>query len=177
MSNLWQRCSEGRGQIAFVLHAHLPYVPPGSTLEGRWLLEAMLESYLPILGVFDRLAAEGVAFAVTVGLTPTLLEQLKDAGLPTRFESFLAHHVALVAAEGRRSGPSGPLEFLAGRAREVRGIVERHGDLLSGFVAHARAGRLDLIASAATHAFLPALPHRDVTAQVRIGKEVFRHRR
>ena len=48
-----------KGQVAIVLHAHLPYVrhpEHDRPLEERWLHEAIWECYLPILGVLDRLA-------------------------------------------------------------------------------------------------------------------------
>ena len=44
------------GNLALVLHAHLPYVhsnEPGS-LEEDWYFQALLECYLPLLEVLGR---------------------------------------------------------------------------------------------------------------------------
>ena len=43
------------GKLAFVLHAHLPYVRKSekNSLEEDWLFQAILESYLPLLQVME----------------------------------------------------------------------------------------------------------------------------
>ena len=63
------------GFLCLVLHAHLPYVRHpefGESYEERWLYEAILESYLPLLDTFERLAEEGVRFRVALSLSATL---------------------------------------------------------------------------------------------------------
>src|SRR5258706_13489902 len=80
------------GSLAIVLHAHLPFVrhpEHARHLEERWLYEAIIECYLPLVSVFDRLALEGVPFAVTMSLTPPLAAMLKDELLRKRFEDHL----------------------------------------------------------------------------------------
>ena len=47
------------GELALVLHAHLPYVrssQPGS-LDEDWFFQALLESYLPLLELLEAAAA------------------------------------------------------------------------------------------------------------------------
>ena len=47
-----------KGYFCPVLHAHLPFVrhPEYSDMmEERWLYEAITETYLPLLDVFERL--------------------------------------------------------------------------------------------------------------------------
>ena len=49
-----------RGSLMFLLHAHLPYVnhPEDSAfLEENWFFEAVVETYVPIISVRERLAA------------------------------------------------------------------------------------------------------------------------
>ena len=63
------------GNLAIVLHAHLPFVrhpEHARHLEERWYYEALIECYLPLLDVFDRLHEEGVPFALTMSITPPL---------------------------------------------------------------------------------------------------------
>ena len=77
-----------RGYLAFVLHAHLPFVRHPEYdhfLEERWLFEAINETYLPLLRSWRRLAEEGVPFQVTLSLSPSLLAMLEDPLLQWRF--------------------------------------------------------------------------------------------
>jgi 1,4-alpha-glucan branching enzyme len=48
--------------FSLVLHSHIPYVlAHGSWPHGMdWLYEAAAETYLPLIDVFERLAAEGL---------------------------------------------------------------------------------------------------------------------
>src|ERR1051326_7822295 len=93
------------GYLAIVLHAHLPYVrhPEHERhLEERWLFEAILECYLPFVGVLDRLERDGVPCALTSSLTPTLADMLQDDLLRHRFDAHLARLEALQRKESRR---------------------------------------------------------------------------
>ena len=170
-----------RAHLALVLHAHLPFVRAPEDdrhLEGRWLEETLLETYLPLLDVFDRLEADGVPGSLSLGLTPTLIEMLRDPLLMGRFATRLDRLDALVTAELPRTPPEflPALAFHRDRTARARTVLARHGgDVVGGFVHHATIGRLDLLASAATHAFLPALPPRALDAQVRIGALAFRN--
>ena len=49
----------GAGYFALLLHAHLPFVrhPDDPTvMEERWLYEAIVDTYLPLLRTFEDLA-------------------------------------------------------------------------------------------------------------------------
>ena len=79
------------GSIALVLHAHLPFVRHPeypSFFEESWLFEAITDTYIPLLRVFEGLVADGVKFRVTVSLSPPLLAMLAD---PFLQERYLAH--------------------------------------------------------------------------------------
>ena len=50
-----------KGYVAIILHAHLPYVrdlSPDGALEEDWLYEAIIETYVPLIKVLERLEAE-----------------------------------------------------------------------------------------------------------------------
>ncbi|MGZ3423800.1 MAG: glycoside hydrolase family 57 protein [Polyangiales bacterium] len=174
-----------RGYLGIVLHAHLPFVrhpEHARHLEERWLFEAILECYLPLIGMLDRLGAEGVPVALTTSLTPTLADMLQDDLLRARFEAHLARLQSLQRKELRRAGDhprfGKAIHFYGGWLAEVRATWERHGgDLVGALVSHVRAGRLDLLASAATHAFLPGLlpDPPALRAQIKIGMDAFRN--
>ena len=72
--------SMATGALALVLHGHLPYVRsrnPGS-LEEDWFFQALVESYLPLLGMLARCDANGLKPRLTMSLSPTLLSLLND---------------------------------------------------------------------------------------------------
>ena len=171
------------GHVAIVLHAHLPFVrhPEHERhLEERWLYEALIECYLPLLDVFDRLAGEGVGFEATMTVTPPLAAMLSDAMLRRRFDAHLARLEALAEKEMvRLYGDSrfAPLAtFYRHELARIRSIWERHGgNVLAGLVAHWDAGRLELITCSATHCYLPAMvPAREgVRPQLELGFRAF----
>ena len=74
--------------LSIVLHAHLPYVRHPEYpefLEEDWLYEAITETYLPLLEVFDRCVEDGVPFRITMTLTPPLVGMLRDELLMSRY--------------------------------------------------------------------------------------------
>jgi len=82
-----------KGNLAIVLHAHLPYVrseEPGS-LEEDWFFQALVECYLPLLQTLEEASkAENQTPKITIGLSPTLLSLLEDEVLKNRFEEWVA---------------------------------------------------------------------------------------
>ena len=66
-----------------VLHSHLPFVrhpEHEDFLEEDWLYEAITETYIPLLNVFEGLVRDKVDFRITMSLTPTLISMLTDSG-------------------------------------------------------------------------------------------------
>jgi 1,4-alpha-glucan branching enzyme len=81
-----------KGYLAFVLHAHLPFVRHpecDSFLEERWFFEAVTETYIPILKSLDRLVQERVPFQLTVSISPSLLAMMEDPLLQERCQRHL----------------------------------------------------------------------------------------
>jgi 1,4-alpha-glucan branching enzyme len=174
-----------QGYLSVVLHAHLPYIryPEHERhLEERWLYEAMTETYLPILDVLDGLVNDGVDFQITLSLTPTLIEMLEDNLLMERYESYLEDLLDLTEKEvfrTRRDKDFGPLaRMYLRRFSHIQYLFDRtyRKDLVSAFRALADSGRVRIIASAATHAYLPALMTLPAAAdaQIRIGIDHYR---
>ncbi len=89
------------GAFSFVLHSHLPYVRRA----GRWphgeemLLEAMAETYIPLLDALYDLVAEGYKPRLTLGLTPILLEQLRSQDIWDHFEIYVEERLALIESD------------------------------------------------------------------------------
>jgi 1,4-alpha-glucan branching enzyme len=174
-----------RGLLALVLHAHLPWVRHpeyGAFLEEDWLFEAITETYLPLLGVFERLADDAVPYRVTISLSPPLLNMLADPLLQTRYERYLEGRIALAEQEVARTrhDPSfQPLaqHYLAAFTNARTTYLDRyHRDLIGAFGALADTGSLRLMTSAATHGCLPllAVNEQAVRMQVELGMSEFR---
>lgn len=68
------------GTCCLVLHSHLPWLARhGSWPVGEeWLYQAWAHSYLPVIDLLERLAAEGRRDVLTLGVTPVLAAQLDD---------------------------------------------------------------------------------------------------
>lgn len=174
-----------QGYVCLVLHAHLPYVRHPEEeyfLEENWLYEAITETYIPLLKVFERLSRDGVDFRITMSLTPTLVSMLQDPLLQERYIRHIDRLIELSRKELTRT------EFLPHyhglalmyhqhfcEARDAF-VGEYNRDLVSGFKAFQDKGYLDIMTCGATHGFFPILninPHA-VRAQVMIGVEHYK---
>src|SRR5690349_24750379 len=95
-----------QGYVSLVLHAHLPFVrhpEHEEFLEEDWLYEAISETYLPLLVAFDRLTQAGVAFRITMSMSPTLVSMLQDELLMGRYARRLEKLLALADKEVHRT--------------------------------------------------------------------------
>jgi 1,4-alpha-glucan branching enzyme len=175
-----------RGSVAFVLHAHLPFVRhPESTpsLAERWLFEALTETYLPLLDLLEGLERDRLDAALTVSISPTLLAMLTDRLLRARYLRHLDALVQLSEREERRTRPEPSWHRCAalylGRLTRVRSrlLDHWHQDVAGGFRGFQERGRIEIATTAATHAVLPLLAPTPewIRAQIAIG--MAEHRR
>lgn len=174
-----------KGFLSIILHAHLPYVhhpEHDSFFEENWLFEAITECYLPLLGVLERLHKDRVDYRLTLSLSPTLITMLRDELLQKRYLKHLDRLLELAEKEIIRTRGQPQYHRLARLYRRFfwhtrQRYQDIHQcDLLSAFKAHHAAGTLELITTAATHAFLPLLNISEtaVRNQVTIGIETFK---
>jgi len=149
---------QSAGDLAIVLHSHMPYVDGFGTYPfgEEWLFDAVIRSYLPVLEVAERL---------TMTVTPVLADQLEDAGVAERLRRFLIDW-RIGAAEA--DAPQVPAECRdaceaeLARYRHALELLDAHGgDPLRPFQAAVGEGRVALATSAATHAVLPLLATRE----------------
>ena len=174
------------GNLAFILHAHLPWVRQSAHtryLEESWLHEAIAECYLPLLHVLRGWARDGVPARITVSLSPTLVAMLDDPLLRGRFARRLEEMEALGEQERFRTGWLGEFkeaaEFHADRVEQLAGLYrEIRGDIAGAFADLAKAGVVELITTSATHALLPFLLDQpgSLRAQIVTGVNAFRGR-
>jgi 1,4-alpha-glucan branching enzyme len=169
-----------------VLHAHLPYVRHPEYpefLEENWFFEALTETYAPLLRVLDGLVQDGVEYRLTMTLSPPLVSMMTDELLVGRYRRHLDRLVELALRETERTKREQPhLEELAWwylrEFEDVRRLFcdEWSSDILGEFRRHQDSGCLEVVTSAATHAFLPlmdAVPEA-VRAQIQIGAGSYR---
>src|SRR6266568_4597237 len=174
-----------KGYLAVVLHAHLPYVRHPEyeyALEENWLYEAMTETYIPLLLILEKLVDDGLDFRLTFSLTPTLVSMLLDPFLQSRYLRRLDGLIDLAAKEMARTKLQPEFYPLAlmyhGRFSEVRhAFVNRYQrNLVQAFKRLQELGKVEIIASAATHGYLPLLSVNPsaVRTHVRVGVEHYR---
>jgi 1,4-alpha-glucan branching enzyme len=172
------------GCLALILHAHLPFVrhpEHDEFLEEDWLFEAITETYLPLLDVLHGLADEGTPFRIAMSVTPTLGHMLGDELLRSRYERHVNRLIAVAENEVRRNEHR-PAEQRTARFYLLRLLRVREWwtqrwrrDLVSAFRSLQERGYLEIIASAATHGYLPLmLREESVRAQVLLGVEAHR---
>ena len=80
------------GQLAIVLHAHLPYVRKNekNSLEEDWLFQAILECYIPLLQVIESSKKENpLNTKLTFSLSPTLLSLLNNKQIQETFPNWI----------------------------------------------------------------------------------------
>ena len=147
-----RRFRDSVGDLAIVLHSHMPYVEGFGTYPfgEEWLFDAIARSYLPVLESAEDL---------TVTVTPVLADQLEADGVGERALEFIRRH-RLAAAERDAAEAEQPLRAAAaadaeGYARAIGRLEELGGNALRAF--QEANGRVELMASAATHAVLPKL--------------------
>ena len=171
-----------QGYLAIVLHAHLPFVrhpEHEESLEESWLFEAITEVYVPLLLVMEGLVEDRIDFRLTFSLTPTLASMLQDPFLQSRYLRRLEQLIELAEEEIKRTKSQPEFQNVARmyqrRFMKVRDtFVDRYqNDLVRGFREFQDLGKVEIIASSATHGFLPLLSVNPsaVRAQVWIGVE------
>jgi 1,4-alpha-glucan branching enzyme len=164
---------DNRGDLAIVLHTHMPYVEGFGTYPfgEEWLFDAVARSYLPVLDVVRDL---------TLTVTPVLADQLEAGGVTERLERFVRRHRLDAAEREARLAEPGYRDAARAEGERYRAGLERleawGDDLIAALGRIAKERRLTLLPSAATHAVLPLLATRGGRA-LQIDAGLRSHRR
>ncbi len=176
-----------QGAFTLVLHAHHPYM----RLSGRWyhteewIHEAILETYLPLLETLYDLMQDGVSFRLTLGLSPILAEQLADPLVLDHFARYLDERIAAAQDDMRYFEKDAYNEHLRYLAEWYRDNLQRlkaafterfERSLIGAFKRLQDEGLLEIITTAATHAYLPLLS-RDSSLNGQIKTAIASYRR
>lgn len=174
-----------KGYFSLVLHAHLPFIrhpEHESFLEENWLFEAITDTYIPLVRVFDELIDDGVDFKITVSFSPTLIAMLRDELLTSRYVKHLDKLITLAQLEVERTKSDERVNLLAhmylDRFRQAKHIFcEKYSnDILSAFKKFQDIGKVEVITCCATHGYLPLMDvHKPaVRAQVEVAVNTYR---
>ena len=156
-----------RGELAILLHSHMPYVEGFGTwpFGEEWLFEAAASTYVPLLEQCERWADQETTGVLTVGVTPVLSDQLVLPDVAERLVRFVrdvrsdCHRLDIDGLE--RAGDSKAADALRESARDYEHAADYYEELDRDLIGALRrfrdAGVIDLWASAATHAILPLL--------------------
>ncbi|MBI4982011.1 MAG: DUF1957 domain-containing protein [Candidatus Omnitrophica bacterium] len=168
-----------KGYLCMVLHGHLPFVrhpEHEDFLEEDWLYEAITETYVPLILMFESLTSENIDFRLTMTLSPTLISMLSDPLLQERYSKHLNKLIELSYKEIERTAWQGQFHNLALMYRDqfckTRDCFERyHRNLVNAFKKFQDLGKLEVITCGATHGYFPLMDacKDSVRAQVRVA--------
>jgi len=168
-----------------VLHSHIPYVKR----QGRWpfgevwLFEAMAETYIPLLRTLDRLRDEGINLSLTFSFSPTLLEQLASHYIQNEFVNYLNEREKRAAEDERYYLSRAENEMARVAAyyhrfyRDIRRdfLVDLDRNIIGALQRMQNEGTIEVITTAATHAYLPLLDYTSLKNQIFWGKKTYEH--
>jgi len=156
--------SSAPGEVALVLHTHLPYLrnhgvwPVGE----EWLFQAWGSSWLPVTRLLERLAEDGHREVLTLGVTPMVAHQVADERLARDLGTWLAGQMWRSEEQrwhdhlGAQVTALGP--FYWRRFADLLAYhedVQARGGLLAVWADLAAHGVVELLGGPATHPYLP----------------------
>jgi 1,4-alpha-glucan branching enzyme len=133
----------------------------GSSLEEQRFFENISETYLPLLEMLERLDRDRVPFRLGISVSPILCHHLEDSELLGRYLEYIDRQIEFGRMEIWRHRNNKPLKRLAqyycDKAVERRFVFsERYeANILKALDAFRHKGKVEILASGATNAFLP----------------------
>ena len=164
------------GKLAFILHAHLPYVRKNekNSLEEDWFFQAISECYIPLLKVIEEsLESNPESTKLTISLSPTLLSLFQSPELQSKFPIWINTRLEFLRELPKRERDAS--EFLSKKLKDILNYWEKcSGNLTNRFKSLLEKNSLDIITCAATHGYLPILRENPETVIGQI-KTALRH--
>ncbi len=172
------------GYLMLVLHAHLPYVrhpEHEDFLEEDWFYEAITETYIPLIIVFEDLIRDNVDFRITMSLTPPLMNMFADPLLQDRYERHINKLIELAHKEIERTKHHPEFNEISRmylhKFQQCRHVfVDKYKkNLITPFKTLQEMGKVEIITCGATHGFLPLLEMfpNAVNAQIAVAKDSY----
>jgi 1,4-alpha-glucan branching enzyme len=153
------------GELALVLHTHVPWVAGHGTwpVGEEWLFQAWGTSWYPVTDLLWRLAEEGHRDVLTLGVTPMVAAQVADRRLRDDVGTWLAGQMWR-AEEQRQAGwylapeltALGPFHWRHhADLLAIHEWVEAAGGLLPVWRRLVDEGVIEVLAGPASHPYLP----------------------
>ena len=168
-----------QGNLAIVLHAHLPYVrsEESGSLEEDWFFQALVECYLPLLETLENASrAKDQAPKITIGLSPTLLSLLEDEVLKNRFEKWVTIRLEVLNTL-KDDCLKAVLHLEDHFKQQLESWKFCKGDLIERFKKLQTSGVIDILTCAATHGYLPLLRENPEAVRAQLKTAVTEHKR
>ena len=168
-----------KGNLAIVLHAHLPYVrseEPGS-LEEDWFFQALVECYLPLLETLEEASKlNNQSPKITIGLSPTLLSLLEDEVLKNRFKKWVELRLEVLSSL-KKDNTKAVLHLTDHLIRQLESWKKCRGNLIGRFDKLKKSEVIDILTCAATHGYLPLLRENPEAVRAQLKTAVREHTR
>src|SRR3989338_5707140 len=168
-----------KGYLCLVLHGHLPFVrhpEHEDFLEEDWFYEAITETYIPLIWVYEKLINDGIDFRITMTLSPSLLSMFCDPLLQGRYLKHINRLIELAHKETERTLRQPDFNGLARMYLEqfykARDTFKKHDrNLAFAFKKFQDLGKLEIITCGATHGYFPLMDvcRESVKAQVKVA--------
>ena len=132
-----------------------------SSRQEYWIFESISETYIPLLEVLDRLDKDHIPHRLGLSISPTLCHMLNDEHLIKRYLEYTDKQIEFGERELERNAGNKELYALAKfhyervLAKKALFVERFDNNILKGFDYFQKKGRLEFLATAATHAFLP----------------------
>jgi 1,4-alpha-glucan branching enzyme len=180
---------EYRFAISLVLEAHLPFVKEfnkeddfsQSGEEGRFF-HFVSETLLPLLEVLQRLENDQVPFRLALAISPVLCHMLSDEHLCQKYLSYIDKQIEFGIKELERTADNKELNKLAQSYydrivdRRIAYTEHHENNLLKAIDIYRRKGKIEILTTCATHAFLPFISHNyeSLQAQLETPSSIYR---
>ncbi|MDI6605951.1 MAG: DUF1957 domain-containing protein [Candidatus Omnitrophota bacterium] len=168
-----------KGYLSLVLHGHLPFVRHPeyeNFLEEEWFYEAITETYIPLILLFEKLTQEKIDFRLTMTLSPTLISMFGDPLLEERYLRHINKLIELTRRETERLAHQEDFRGLAeiyhkqfSSARDTFNKYNRN--IVCAFKDFQERGKLEIITCGATHGFFPLMDvcQESIRAQIKVA--------
>ncbi len=153
------------GYFSLVLHAHLPYVRHPEYkefLEEDWLYEAITETYIPLIKMFENLKKDNINFNITMTISGTLANMLNDDLLMNRYLEHLNKMILFCKSELKRLKENPDMLEVAkhnynfyNQSKEFFLTCDKK--IINQFKKFQDLGNLEIIPVTATHGMLPLM--------------------
>ena len=158
-------------KINIVLHAHIPYVL--ETEVEYWLHEVVLHSYLPFLNMLESHQNKNIC--ISVNLSPILLVQLSSQSFKDNFAKYLDIRKKVLSINLDDNKKNAIIKKDLQKVLELEKFYKNwDSDIIKIFQHYSQIGKLNILTSSVTHAFLPSLisfPHV-LDLQIKLGKQI-----